>query len=53
MDTMTPTTAHTEWGIAYHPLIHFEEIAEGGHFAAWEQPGVFSQQMRTTFPSLR
>jgi pimeloyl-ACP methyl ester carboxylesterase len=38
---------------AYPHLIHFEEIGEGGHFAAWEQPQVFSEQMRTTFRSLR
>ena len=38
---------------AYPQLIHFNEVAEGGHFAAWEQPQIFAQEMRTTFRSLR
>jgi pimeloyl-ACP methyl ester carboxylesterase len=38
---------------AYPNLIHFNELAEGGHFAAWEQPDLFTQEMRTAFRSLR
>ena len=38
---------------AYPKLIHFNEVDEGGHFAAWEQPQIFSEEMRTTFRSLR
>ena len=38
---------------AYPRLIHFHEIDEGGHFAAWEQPRIFAEEMRTTFRSLR
>jgi pimeloyl-ACP methyl ester carboxylesterase len=38
---------------AYPQLIHFNEVDRGGHFAAWEQPEIFSEEMRTTFRSLR
>ena len=39
---------------AYPSLIHFnDEFDEGGHFAAWEQPQAFSEEVRTTFRSLR
>jgi pimeloyl-ACP methyl ester carboxylesterase len=39
---------------AYPKLIHFNDaLDEGGHFAAWEQPQAFSEELRTTFRSLR
>jgi pimeloyl-ACP methyl ester carboxylesterase len=38
---------------AYPQLIHFNAIDEGGHFAAWEKPQIFAEEMRTTFRSLR
>jgi pimeloyl-ACP methyl ester carboxylesterase len=38
---------------AYPKLIHFNKVDEGGHFAAWEQPQTFSEEMRATFRSLR
>ena len=38
---------------AYPKLIHFNEVDEGGHFAAWEQPQTFSEEIRATFRSLR
>jgi len=38
---------------SYRNLIHFNVLAEGGHFAAWEQPGLLSQEMRDGFRSLR
>jgi pimeloyl-ACP methyl ester carboxylesterase len=38
---------------AYHNLIYYNEAAKGGHFAAWEQPEIFSQEMRSAFASLR
>ena len=34
-------------------LIHFNEVDRGGHFAAWEQPQLFSEEMRAAFRSLR
>jgi pimeloyl-ACP methyl ester carboxylesterase len=39
---------------AYPKLIHFnDDIEEGGHFAAWEQPQTLSEEIRATFRSLR
>ena len=38
---------------AYPNLIHFNEVDEGGHFAAWEQPEILSEELRATFRSLR
>ena len=38
---------------AYPKLIHYNRVAEGGHFAAWEQPQTFSEEMRAAFRSLR
>ena len=38
---------------AYPKLIHYNRAAEGGHFAAWEQPGVLSEEIRATFRSVR
>ncbi len=38
---------------AYPNLIHFNRLDRGGHFAAWEQPDLFSQEMRAAFRSLR
>jgi pimeloyl-ACP methyl ester carboxylesterase len=38
---------------AYRNLIYFHEVDKGGHFAAWEQPEVLSEELRTTFRSLR
>jgi pimeloyl-ACP methyl ester carboxylesterase len=38
---------------AYHHLIYFNEADKGGHFAAWEQPQLFSEGLRAAFGSLR
>ena len=38
---------------AYRNLIYFHEADKGGHFAAWEQPELFSAEMRAAFKSLR
>ena len=38
---------------AYHNLVHFNELPKGGHFAAWEQPQLFSEEVRAGFRSLR
>jgi pimeloyl-ACP methyl ester carboxylesterase len=38
---------------AYHNLIYFNEVDNGGHFAAWEQPHLFSEEVRAAFSSLR
>jgi pimeloyl-ACP methyl ester carboxylesterase len=31
---------------AYHKLIHYNKVDKGGHYAAWEQPQLFSQEVR-------
>jgi pimeloyl-ACP methyl ester carboxylesterase len=38
---------------AYPNLIYFNEVDKGGHFAAWEQPELFSAELRAAFNSLR
>jgi pimeloyl-ACP methyl ester carboxylesterase len=38
---------------AYPTLIYFNEVDKGGHFAAWEQPELFSTEVRAAFRSLR
>jgi pimeloyl-ACP methyl ester carboxylesterase len=38
---------------AYHNLIYFHHAERGGHFAAWEQPHVFSDELRAAFRTLR
>jgi pimeloyl-ACP methyl ester carboxylesterase len=42
------------WVEASYPNVtYFNEVDKGGHFAAWEEPEVFSEEMRTAFHSLR
>jgi pimeloyl-ACP methyl ester carboxylesterase len=38
---------------AYPNLIHYNKVEKGGHFAAWEQPTLFCEELRTGFRSLR
>jgi pimeloyl-ACP methyl ester carboxylesterase len=38
---------------AYPNLIYFNEVDRGGHFAAWEEPELFSREIRAAFRSLR
>jgi pimeloyl-ACP methyl ester carboxylesterase len=38
---------------AYPKLIYYNRLPRGGHFAAWEQPELFSQELRSSFRSLR
>ncbi len=38
---------------AYPKLTHYNKLDKGGHFAAWEQPQVFSEEVRAGFRSLR
>ena len=42
------------WVEASYPhVIYFNQVDKGGHFAAWEEPELFSQEMRAAFKSLR
>jgi len=38
---------------AYPKLIHYNKLAKGGHFAAWEQPEILVSELRAGFKSLR
>jgi pimeloyl-ACP methyl ester carboxylesterase len=38
---------------AYPKLIHYNRVEKGGHFAAWEQPMIFVQELQAAFRSLR
>jgi pimeloyl-ACP methyl ester carboxylesterase len=38
---------------AFPKLIHYNKVDKGGHFAAWEQPQLFSEEVRAGFKSLR
>jgi pimeloyl-ACP methyl ester carboxylesterase len=38
---------------SYPTLTYFNEADRGGHFAAWEEPGLFSEEIRAAFRSLR
>jgi len=37
----------------YANLFYFNEVRDGGHFAAWEQPALFAEEVRAAFRSLR
>ncbi len=47
-------TAPRSWTEKAFPnLIYYNRLPKGGHFAAWEQPDVFAQELRASFKSLR
>jgi pimeloyl-ACP methyl ester carboxylesterase len=42
------------WVEHFYPNVtYFNEVDKGGHFAAWEEPELFSEEIRATFKSLR
>ena len=42
------------WAEAAYPgLAYFNEVDKGGHFAAWEEPDLFSNEVRAAFRELR
>jgi pimeloyl-ACP methyl ester carboxylesterase len=47
--------APRSWAERAYPdnLIYFNELDRGGHFAAWEQPQLFSEELRAAFRTLR
>jgi hypothetical protein len=38
---------------AYPNLIYFNQVDEGNHFAAWQEPDLFTTEVRAAFRSLR
>jgi pimeloyl-ACP methyl ester carboxylesterase len=46
--------APRSWAEKVYPtLVYFNEAARGGHFAAWEEPEIFAEELRAAFKSLR
>jgi pimeloyl-ACP methyl ester carboxylesterase len=46
--------APRKWAEKVYPnLIYFNEVEKGGHFAAWEEPELFTSELRAAFRSLR
>jgi hypothetical protein len=46
--------APRSWVEAVYPkLTYFNEVDRGGHFAAWEEPELFSTEVRVAFESVR
>jgi len=46
--------APRSWAERVYPkLIHYNKVEKGGHFAAWEQPQLFSEEVRAGFRPLR
>jgi pimeloyl-ACP methyl ester carboxylesterase len=46
--------APRSWAESVYPnLTYFNEVERGGHFAAWEEPEIFAEEMRAAFRSLR
>jgi pimeloyl-ACP methyl ester carboxylesterase len=42
------------WAEASYPnVVYFNEVDRGGHFAAWEEPALFSSELRAAFRSVR
>jgi len=39
--------------MVYPGLAYFNEVDRGGHFAAWEEPELFTRELRATFKSMR
>lgn len=46
--------APKSWVVRAFPnLLYYNRVAKGGHFAAWEQPALFTDELRASFRSLR
>jgi len=46
--------APRSWAERVYPnLSYFNEVDRGGHFAAWEEPEIFAEEMRAAFSPLR
>ena len=45
--------APRSWTERAYPKLIYHQAEKGGHFAAWEQPTIFSEELRAAFKSLR
>lgn len=52
---LSPSRTASEFGTkrSYHKLIYYHKVDKGGHFAAWEQPQLFAQEVRAGWRALR
>jgi pimeloyl-ACP methyl ester carboxylesterase len=50
-EIMRPTRKWAE--AVMHNIVHWNELDKGGHFAAWEQPDLYVQEIRTCFSKMR
>jgi hypothetical protein len=50
---MPVTTGNPVTERAYHHLIYYNQADQGGQFAAWEQPQIFSEEVRVGLRPLR
>ena len=50
---LTAPTGHLLVQNAYPTLMNYNKPDRGGHFAAWEEPQLFSEELRAAFRSLR
>jgi pimeloyl-ACP methyl ester carboxylesterase len=39
--------------LAYPTLVYYNKVDKGGHFAAWEEPQLFSEEVRAAFRTVR
>jgi hypothetical protein len=39
--------------VGIHTNLHFKDVDRGGHFAAWEESGLFSTEVQAAFRSVR
>jgi hypothetical protein len=46
-------TSDERFSRGVYPERHFNRLDKGGHFAAWEQPQLFTEEVRAGFRSLR
>lgn len=47
-------TAPQSWAQrAFPKLLHYGRTPKGGHFASWEQPKIFADEVRASFKTLR
>jgi pimeloyl-ACP methyl ester carboxylesterase len=51
LDSRSP--AWVRAAAAYPNLIYFNEVDEGNHFAAWQEPELFATEVRAAFRSVR
>jgi hypothetical protein len=52
-DRKRPNSPRSWTERAYHKLIYYNKVDKGGHYAAWEQAQLFSEEVRAGLRPLR